>query len=199
MVISAGIQKRKNKMFRKISIAIFMGILTLQPLVAKSQTNVFLGPHLGIQKSKDADKANYLAGITLRAKLSPIIGLEGDVGYRQQKYGNDALTVKEWPVTITALIYPAPVLYGGIGAGWYNTTFDYADRFNQAGIDDETTQKFGWHLAAGIEVPASPQMSVFGDIRYVFLKYKIKELPGAVLDGAKADFYSINIGLLFRL
>ena len=186
-------------MFRKISTAIFLWILIMQPLIASSQTSVFLGPHLGIQKSSGADKANYLVGLTFRAKLSPVLGLEGDIGYRQQKYGKDVLTVKEWPVTVTALLYPVPIIYGGIGAGWYNTSFDYADTYNQDGIEDETTQKFGWHLAAGVEVEASPQVSIFGDIRYVFLKYKFRDLPGAVLDGAKADFYSINLGLLFHL
>jgi hypothetical protein len=40
---------------------------------------------------------------------------------------------------------------------------------------------------------------VFGDVRFVFLDYDFRDLPGAVLDGADSDFYSINVGLLFRL
>jgi opacity protein-like surface antigen len=186
-------------MFRKISTGIILAILILLPLTARSQTGAYLGPHLGIQKSKSADKANYLIGATLRLKLMPILGVEGDIGYRQDKYGSGALTVREWPVTVTGLLYPLPIIYGGVGAGWYYTTFDYSERYNNAGISDETTRKFGWHLAAGIEFPPVSNVKVFADVRYVFLKYKFKELPDAVLNGAKADFYSINLGLLFRL
>jgi opacity protein-like surface antigen len=185
-------------MFRKARNGIVLGILILLPLSAYSQTNVNFGPHLGIQKSQGSDKANYLVGATLRLKLMPVLGAEADIGYRQEKYGSDALTVKDWPFTVTGLLYPLPIIYGGVGAGWYNTTFDYADIYNQAGFDDETTQEFGWHLAAGIELPASPKIKLFGDIRYVFLDYEFKDLPDAVLDGVKSNFYSINVGLLFR-
>ena len=186
-------------MFKKLSAGILLGILISLPLSARSQTSAYFGPHLGIQKSESADKADYLVGATLRLKLMPVIGVEGDIGYRQEKYGEGALTVKNWPFTVTGLIYPMPMIYGGIGAGWYNTTFDYADNYNQAGYEDETDQQFGWHLAAGVELPASPKFRFFGDVRFVFLDYDFKDLPDAVLDGAKANFYSINVGVLVRL
>ena len=186
-------------MFRKISAGIFWGILILLPLSARSQTSVYVGPHLGIQNSSGAEGANYLVGATLRLKLLPVLGAEADIGYRQQKYGSGALTVRDYPVTVTGLLYPLPIIYGGVGGGWYNTTLDYSDTHNEAGYADETTTKFGWHLVAGVELPASPTFRLFGDIRYVFLDYKFKDLPGAVLDGAKSDFYSINVGLLLRL
>jgi opacity protein-like surface antigen len=189
-------------MFKIIIIGVFLSILILLPVTSRSQTtqtSVYFGPHLGIQKAPDAEKSNYLVGATLRLRLMPVIGVEGDIGYRQEKYGSDAVTVKSWPVTVTGLIYPLPIIYGGVGAGWYNTTFDYANIYNQAGFDDETTTEFGWHLVAGVELPASPNLKLFGDIRYVFLDYKFKDLPNAVLDGVKSDFYSINVGLLFRL
>ena len=126
-------------MFRKIIAGIFLAILILLPLSARSQTGACFGPHLGIQKSKSADKANFLVGATLRLKLMPFLGAEGDIGYRQDKYGSGALTVREWPVTVTGLLYPLPIIYGGIGAGWYFTTFDYSQKYNDTGINDETT------------------------------------------------------------
>jgi opacity protein-like surface antigen len=186
-------------MSRIIMVGLICGVLILLPLSVRSQTNVYLGPHLGIQKSQDAGDANYLVGATLRVKLMPILGVEGDIGYRQEKYGSDALTVRSWPVTVTGLLYPLPIIYGGVGAGWYNTTFDYASIYNEAGIDDETTRKFGWHLVAGIELAASQKVKLFGDVRYAFIDYNLKEVPDAVLDGVNADFYSINFGLLFHL
>ncbi len=186
-------------MFGKISAGIVLGILISLPITARSQTSAYVGPHLGIQKSQGAEDANYLVGATLRLKLLPILAAEADIGYRQEKYGSDAVTVKNWPVTVTGLLYPLPIIYGGIGGGWYNTTFDYADTYNQLGFEDETTRDFGWHLAAGIELPASPKVRLFGDVRFVFLDYDFKDLPDAVLDGADSDFYSINVGLLFSL
>ncbi len=186
-------------MFKTVSAMILLGVFILMPAAARSQPSAYIGPHLGIQNSSDAEDANYLVGATMRLKLMPVIGIEGDIGYRQSKFGQGALTVRQWPVTATALLYPLPFLYGGIGGGWYNTTIDYADRYNDVGIDDETSTEFGWHLAAGLEIPASPRFKLFGDIRFVFLDYKFKELPEAVLDGADSDFYSINLGVLFQL
>ena len=183
----------------KLTTGILLGFLILLPLAARSQPGVFIGPHLGIQKAKDAENASYLAGATLRVKLAPIFGIEGDIGYRQEKYGSGALTIREWPATATALLYPLPVICGGVGGGWYNSTLDYSDDLNNAGIDDDTATKFGWHLVVGIELPASPKFKVFGDVRYVFLDRKLKNLPDAVIQGDDANFYSINLGLLFRI
>lgn len=186
-------------MFKIVSSGILLGILISLPLSAGSQTNVYVGPHLGIQNSSGSESANYLIGATVRVRLMPILGAEADIGYRQEKYGDGAVTARDWPVTVTGLLYPLPFIYGGVGGGWYFTTFDYADAYNDAGFEDETTQNFGWHLAAGVEVPASPRFRVFGDIRFVFLEYDFADLPGEILDGADSDFYSINVGVLFRL
>jgi outer membrane protein W len=190
---------KEYDMLSKLIAGIVLGILILLPISARSQVGVYVGPHLGVMKTDGADATNYLVGGTLRIKLMPAIGVEGNIGYRQEKFGNGAVTVKTWPVTVTGLLYPIPMIYGGLGGGWYSTTFDYADNFNQAGFADETVREFGYHLVAGVEIPASPAVHVFGDVRFVFLDYDFKDLPGAVLDGAKSNFYSINVGLLFRL
>ncbi len=186
-------------MRKRLPMAICLAVLALLPLTVNSQSSAYLGPHLGIQKSPDAENTNYLVGATLRLPLLPVLSVEGDVSYRQEKYGNGSLTVKDWPITVTGLLYPLPILYGGIGGGWYNSSLDYSETYNLAGFDDETTQEFGWHLAAGVELPASSKVKLFGDVRWVFLDREFQDLPGAVLDGAKSDFYSINLGLLFGL
>ncbi|MEW5796575.1 MAG: hypothetical protein AB1772_09455 [Candidatus Zixiibacteriota bacterium] len=77
--------------------------------------------------------------------------------------------------------------------------FDYADRFNAIGIDDETTQESGWHLAAGLELPVSPRVNLIGDIRYVSIDRDFKDLPEVLSDEVDSDFYSITAGLLFQL
>lgn len=106
------------------------------------------------------------------------------------------LTVRSWPIMVTGLIYPLPILYGAIGGGWYNTTFDY-DQTALDIIEDETTQEFGWHFGAGLELPLGPKTKLSGDIRYVFLDYTFESIPGA--EDLDSDFYVISIGLFFGL
>jgi outer membrane protein W len=169
------------------------------PLTALGQGAAYIGPHLGIQKARDADDANYLAGATLRLKLIPSLAAEGSVGYRQETYVDEAVTVRNWPVTVTGLFYPLPIVYGGVGAGWYHTTYDYDESLEDMGIEDNTNQEFGWHLALGAELPAGPKVAITGDVRYVFLDYSFADLPDVVTDDVDADFYSVTVGLLFRL
>ena len=155
-----------------------------------------IGPILGIHKSADAEGSTLMGGVALRLKLSPALGVEGSIQYRQEKYAGDNLTVRSWPVMVTGLIYPLPILYGAIGAGWYNTTYDY----NQTAgilIKDKTDQTFGWHLGGGLELPLGPKTKLSGDIRYVFLDYDFDRIPGA--EDLDSDFYVISIGLFFGL
>jgi opacity protein-like surface antigen len=158
--------------------------------------SISIGPQLGFYKARDADNGSFIGGATCRLKFTPVLGAEASINYRQETYGNDAVTVRSWPVMVTGLLYPLPVVYGAIGAGWYNTTFDY----NQSKIPllaDETMQKFGWHFGGGVELPASSSIKLIGDIRYVFLDYDFKEIPGS--SDPKSDFFVITVGILFGL
>jgi len=67
------------------------------------------------------------------------------------------------------------------------------------GFDDFTEQEFGWHLAVGAEVPASPWLSLMADVRWVYLDYEFADLPDAVTEEVPADHRLITLGLLFRL
>jgi len=186
-------------MTKRICWGILIGIFIALPLSVHGQIGVSFGPILGIQKAQDAEKSNYLVGSTMRLRLMSALGVEGNISYRKEEFAGNTVKVRSWPVTVSGLLYPLPVLYGGLGVGWYNTTFDFDKATNDAGYADRTEQKFGWHLAAGLELPASKNISLFGDVRYVFIDYKLQNLPSAILNDINADFYSINAGLLFRL
>ena len=137
-----------------------------------------------------------MGGVTWRFKAKSVFGIEASINYRQEKYANDALTVRSWPVMVTGLIYPVPVVYGAIGAGWYNTTFDYDQKkLSLLNLKDKTTQEFGWHFGAGVEIPIQKRFKVIGDIRYVFLDYNFEEIPGS--DDLNSNFYVITAGFLF--
>lgn len=174
-------------------MGLFMSMLTQ----ANAQS-IGIGPQLGYQKSRDADKGNFTVGAVLRLKLVQAVGVEASIGYRQEKYADDALTVRSWPVMVTGLLYPIPVVYGAIGAGWYNTTFDYdQSRIPFQAFEDETKQKFGWHFGGGLELPVGSKLKFMADIRYVFLDYKFEQVPGS--GELNSNFYIITAGFLFGL
>lgn len=169
-------------------------VFALVALVS-SQVNaqgIRLGPQVGYYKTQDADDGRFLFGAALRLKLSSALGVEGAINYRQEKYGNDALTVRSWPILVTGMFYPLPIVYGAVGAGWYNTTFD----LDAPGVKNETKQEFGWHFGAGVELPIGGSSRLTGDLRYVFLDYSFDNIPFQQVD---SNFYMISAGFLFGL
>jgi opacity protein-like surface antigen len=181
---------------RKAILVLVAALLSaLCGLSTASAAGVALGPQVGYYRAKDADSGAFMYGLALRVKLLPALGVEGAVNYRKEDYGGDQVTVSSWPVTVTGLVYPVSLVYGAIGAGWYNTTFDYASELNELGVADQTHQKFGWHFGGGVEVPLAGAARIAADIRYVFLDYDFEELPG--LGDRDSDFYTITVGLLF--
>jgi len=159
--------------------------------------DAYLGPQLGVFNSKDADDAKLMGGAALRLKLSPGLGIEGSIDYRREDYAGKKVSVTSWPVMVTGLLYPFPTVYGAIGAGWYNTTFDYDKGKIGREIQSETKQKFGWHFGAGVEVPVGSRSKIAADIRYVFLNYDFQQFPGS--SGLSANFYAVTLGVLLGL
>lgn len=159
---------------------------------AGAQSLVF-GPQLGYYKATDADNGEAMYGAALRLKILPFLGVEGSINYRQEDYGDNLVTVRSWPVMVTGLVYPMPFVYGALGAGWYNTTFDYNNDLTDLG--SETKQEFGWHAGGGVELPLGTVAKLTGDIRYVFLDYSFADVPE--LPETDANFYVITVGLLF--
>lgn len=172
--------------------------MTLMLLVTTSlyAQDLSFGPQVGYLKAKDADDGVFMVGAALRARLTTTLGVEGSIGYRQEEYGEGAATVKSWPVMVTGLYYPVDIAYAAIGAGWYNTTIDYDETIGVE-LENETSQEFGWHFGGGAEIPLGGRMKLTGDIKYVFIDYDFDEIPGA--GEIDANFYVINVGLLFNL
>lgn len=178
-------------MFKKLNLLILLTILVAPQVLAQG---IGLGPQIGYQKAADADDGKLMFGAALRLMLTSALGVEGSINYRQEKFADDALTVRSWPVMVTGLLYPLPIIYGAVGAGWYNTTFDFDQ--NLVIAEDETTQEFGWHFGAGLELPIGAKSRLTGDIRYVFLDYDFDEIPFRDVD---SNFYVITVGFLFGL
>lgn len=179
-------------MKRFLIVAVF--IMLIVP--AAGAQSIKIGPQIGFQKAEDADEGKFMFGGAARVKLIPFLGVEGSIGYRQEEFANDALTVRTWPVMVTGLIYPLPIVYGLLGAGWHNTTFDY-DQSSFPSIADETKQEFGWHFGGGVELPVGERFKFTADLRYVFLNYDFQAVPGG--GDLDSNSYFITAGFLFGL
>lgn len=179
-----------KKIFFILTVVVAMVFITAR---AEAQ-GIGIGPQVGYHKSKDADDGNFMGGLALRFKLAPALGIEGSINYRQEELAEGALTARSWPIMVTGLLYPVPVIYGAMGAGWYSTTFDFDDSLPL--VDDQTEREFGWHFGGGVELPLSGASKLTADIRYVYLNYGFEEVPGRDLD---SNFYVITAGLLFGL
>ena len=179
-------------MWRKTLLIIGLIALIVTPMNAQG---VSLGPQVGYYKAQDTD-GNFMGGVAWRMKLMPALGVEASINYRQEKYAKDYVTVRSWPVMVTGLFYPLPIAYGAIGAGWYNTTFDY-NQETFSFLKDETKQEFGWHFGGGVELPVGTNFKLTGDMRYVFLNYDFEEIVGN--SDLNSNFYVLSVGLLFGL
>lgn len=151
-----------------------------------------IGPEAGYHKSEDGE-GDLMFGAAARVKLSSALGAEAAIQYRQEDrdLGSGSVTIRNYPILVSGLIYPLPIAYGVVGAGWYNTKFEFE---NLQGVEDGTTQEFGWHFGAGIELPVGGS-KLFGDIRYVFIDYDFGNVPST----GDSNFYIISAGFLFGL
>jgi hypothetical protein len=135
-----------------------------------------------------------LYGAALRVKFLPALALEGSISYRQDDIAGGIGTAKTWPVQVTGLLYPLPIAYLAVGAGWYNTSFDFD---SDVLFEDDTQQEFGWHFGGGVEIPLGGVVGLIADLRYVYLDYNFESVPG--VGDVQDDFYMATAGLLFRL
>ena len=152
-----------------------------------------IGPHVGWYKAKDADDGKPMFGGALRLKLTNAIGFEGTIDYRQEEYRNGSILAKTWPVMLTGLFYATPNIYGAAGIGWYNSQIEFRNDLSQ--VSDRSSQKFGWHFGAGLEIPLTERVMINTDFRYTFLNYDFGEVPGA--GEIRSDFFAVTAGMLF--
>lgn len=160
----------------------------------KAQTFA-IGPQLGYHKSEDA-QGSLMLGAAGRLYLARSLAFEASINYRSEDYENGTVKTQMYPVMVSGLLYFFPILYGTVGAGWYNTKIDYSKALNSIGFKDETKSEFGYHLGVGAELGLG-NLILTADIRYVFLNLKLERLPNA--NELKNNFYVITAGVLFEL
>lgn len=131
-------------------------------------------PVAGYMRARDADGGTWFGGIQARFRMGDYLGLEGSITFHQDRFSDGDLKVTQYPVQVSALIYPLgaeegfplqPYLLGGVG--WYYTRFDYSGQFQS--FDDETDSIFGVHAGGGSELHLSDRVSLFADFRWIFM------------------------------
>lgn len=178
---------------RTTILVLAIAAVALSTSAVTAQVGAYLGPQIGYSKSSDTD-GKVLFGAALRVNILSALGVEGSIDYREEDFVDGALTMRSWPVQVSGLFYPLPVIYGIAGVGWYHTTFDFSD---SVPLSDETQREFGWHFGGGAEVPLGSVAKLGVDIRYVFLDYDFEAVPGT--DNIDDDFYMVTAGFLFKL
>ena len=125
-----------------------------------SREGVTLGGRAAYYRPKDANEGTLYGGAQLRLHFTPMIAVEGSADYRQNKFGGT--TVDVFPVQASLMLYLtpswviSPYILGGVG--WYYTHVHGSD----------TTNRYGPHAGAGLEVALDQHWSIDGSARYLW-------------------------------
>ena len=177
------------------------GTLLLALLVAGSANatpTMQIIPSVGFERSTDtnAGDGKVMGGLALRAAILPFLSAEGGIAYRQESFFDDDLTVRTWPVTASLWLTPIPMLYAGVGVGWYRTTYDLKDNTL---FKDITKDKLGVHLGGGVAAPLTPALGLDLNGRYIFMQKDNKlEWSTAWPTEFNPDFWSASLGLAIK-
>jgi opacity protein-like surface antigen len=135
-----------------------------------------IGSKAGFFAGDNADTPAWLIGLLGRYRVGSVLGLEASVNYIWMyhipiKNMDEKAVLRSIPVNASFLIHlPLSkyiIPYGIAGVGMYITFQDFDD---QSEFKDKTSTSYEFHLGAGLEVPVSQNVSLYGDWRHIFLE-----------------------------
>ncbi|MFA5859411.1 MAG: outer membrane beta-barrel protein [Elusimicrobiota bacterium] len=151
-----------------------------------------IGPRITFTQPKDADSGALYGGAQVRLSLTQILKLEGSIDYRSNDF---ALFTKVNVVPIQASVMTyintgtsiSPYLLAG--AGLYYTQVE--GPFNLS----YTTNRFGVHIGAGLEVLLTDTLSLDSSFRSLWVE-KFSSKDAAAIDKEYEDSgYMITLAL----
>ncbi len=172
--------------FRILSLAI---LITLAA-VATADAGLGIGARYSYVRNNGIEDNSGMIGAMVRLRHMMFFGIEGAIDYRKEEM-NDGSELRSTPLTVSAMVYPIPFVYGLAGLGWYHTTLKVGD-------EETTDSQIGYHFGAGVEAPLVPLLKLTGDLRYQFLNYEFEDIPGSV-GKVDADGYAVSAGLILYL
>ena len=128
--------------------------------LSASRGGVTLGGRAAYNRPKDADHGSLYGGAQLRLHIGPVIAVEASADYRQNKFGGTVVDV--YPVQGSLLLYllphamVSPYILGG--EGYYYTHVR----------NGSTTNRFGPHAGAGLEIALARNWTIDGSYRYLW-------------------------------
>lgn len=174
---------------RKLTLLLLLCVAAVLSSNSAEARGFGLGARYSFVRNMDAKENSNMIGVLGRLRGN-VIGLEAAIDYRKDNFGGD-VSVKTWPITASLLIYPFTPIYGLAGFGWYNATIEYPVL---GSTKSSTSTQLGYHLGAGLEIPVSPNVSLNGEFRYIFLDYKFAKLEDFPNDVSKRKANSFNVG-----
>jgi opacity protein-like surface antigen len=160
---------RRSFGVRSVAVFSILAAMALAPRVASAdgdddlqaaRPGFTLGGRAEYYQPKFTDTGSFSGGAQARLHILSMLAAEGSIDYRQNKYGGT--TVDVYPVQASLLLYltpswiVSPYLLGGVG--WYYTHIR----------DGATTDRFGPHAGAGVEVALARHWSIDGSYRYLW-------------------------------
>ena len=158
--------------------------------VASADAGLGVGARYSYVHSSDLEDNSGMFGAMVRLRHMVFFGVEGAIDYRKEEL-NDGSELTSTPISVSAMVYPIPFVYGLAGLGFYRTTLKVGD-------DETTDSQIGYHFGAGVELPLVPLLKLTGDMRYQFLDYEFEDIPGSV-GKVDANGYAISAGLILYL
>lgn len=129
-------------------------------LASAALPGVTIGGRASYDRPKGADNGALDGGAQLRIHFLSILAVEGSADFRQNKYGGT--TVNTTPVQASLMLYltpswvVSPYILGGVG--WYHTHI----------VGGGSTERYGPHAGAGLEVALSRHWTIDGSYRYLW-------------------------------
>ena len=152
-----------------------------------------LGASGGYLRAKGSDKGTWFGGVQARLRMG-LFAVEASVQVHENEYENGDVLVTQYPVQLTAFLYPLPdgpfrpYILGGVG--WYYTHIDYRGVFSA--LSDHTDNFFGEHFGAGAELFLGDRVSLDADVRYIFQNPTTDQVIGRDF-----NYWQITLGVNF--
>jgi opacity protein-like surface antigen len=183
---------------REILCAALSCAALLSPARARAQAqggDVSLGGR-GMYFKPDDGTGVWSGGAQLRLHLTSVWAVEGSVDYRRETFDGGDTRVYNYPVQASLLAYLMPgspispfLLAGG---GWYYTRTDGPNGYEQ------TQDRFGPHVGAGVEAYLNSSWSIDGTYRYIWVK-DVESRNASLLDANYSDSgHMVTAGLNYH-
>ncbi|RPH89863.1 MAG: hypothetical protein EHM72_19805 [Calditrichaeota bacterium] len=173
-------------------------ILILSAVVSAQTDYIGIGPNLGLYKAESSDGWNDRIGVNARLRHY-WAAVDFDMYYHNEKYLQDIVWARCWPLTLSALVYPMEHLYAGAGIDLYQLYLDYDQSADSSmvNLENENKNQWGRHICLGIEFPFT-KTGVFAlEARYIWIDYHFTPFKGS--EALNTNTFSIKAAVYFKL